>query len=185
MKMPGMCGLRPYTQTHLKKGLVLHLPVRWGTRLGLLTNTAGPAPASCRGFFSGVSDIRTGRLISSSLRGPSSHALTLLGAFRFIAWCLRRPSLGECRRGPRYSWSHRARLSHGPVSGPTLKRPCATLVGLVGCSSSIAGLATSHFDWPCLDLRGSGRVSSGSAGSRLRCALTSILESQGGRPPRL
>ena len=30
-------------------------------------------------------------------RRPSSQAFTCFGSFRFIAWCLRRPFVGECR----------------------------------------------------------------------------------------
>ena len=79
-------------------------------------------PASCRGFFSWLSDIRVGWLISSSLRGPSPQALTLMGGARFIAWRQRRLSLGECRRGLRHFWSRRARVDSGPAPGPTLKK---------------------------------------------------------------
>ena len=32
------------------------------------------------------------------------EALTLLGRVWFMAWCLRRPFLGECQRGPRHFW---------------------------------------------------------------------------------
>ena len=37
---------------------------------------------------------------TSGLRGPYPQTLTLFGGVRFIAWRLRRPSLGECRQGP-------------------------------------------------------------------------------------
>ena len=47
------------------------------------------------------------------------------------------------------------------------------------------GLATSHFDRPCSSLHGSGRVCSGSAGSRSRCALTGILVLQRSVPQAL
>ena len=56
-------------------------------------------------LFSGFSGIRAGWLISSSHKGPSPQVLTLFGGVRFTAWRLRRPSLGECRRGPRHFWS--------------------------------------------------------------------------------
>ena len=58
-------------------------------------------------------------------RGPSPQALNLLGGVRFIAWHLRRSSLGECRQGPRHFGS-----------GPTKKRPCATVIRLVGQSTN-------------------------------------------------
>ena len=31
-EMPGACGLRPCARTHRKKGLMPHLPVRWGVQ---------------------------------------------------------------------------------------------------------------------------------------------------------
>ena len=68
---------------------------------------------------------------TSSLRDPSPQALTLLGGVRFIAWRLRRPFLGEWRRGPRHLWECRGCLGYGPAPWPTVKRPCATLVHLV------------------------------------------------------
>ena len=43
-------------------------------------------------------------------------------AVRFIAWCLKRSSLGECRWGLRHFWSHWVCLDDGPVPGPTLKK---------------------------------------------------------------
>ena len=75
---------------------------------------------------------------ASSLEIPLASAggvpqtLTLFGGVRFIAWLMRFPSLGECRRGPRHFWDCRTRLGYGPSTGPTKKRPCATLVRLVG-----------------------------------------------------
>ena len=59
---------------------------------------------------------------TSSLWGPLPQALTLLGGVRFITWRLRRLFLEECQRSPRHFSS---RLTH-------LKKPCATLVHLVG-----------------------------------------------------
>ena len=55
-------------------------------------------------------------------QGPSPQVLTLMGGVRFIAWRLRYPFLGECRRGLRHfgeCWMH---LGSGPVPGPTLKK---------------------------------------------------------------
>ena len=83
---------------------------------------AWSTPASCRGFFSWLSDVRVGWLDSSSLRGPSPQALTLMGGARFNAWCLKRPSLRECRRGLRCFWECPTRLGPGPTPGPTLKK---------------------------------------------------------------
>ena len=37
-----------------------------------------------------------------------------------------------CRRGLRHFWECRVHLGYGPSPEPTLKRPCATLVRLVG-----------------------------------------------------
>ena len=53
------------------------------------------------------------RLVSghtSSFRGPSRQALTLLGGVKFIAWLQRRPFLGECRQGLRHFWNRWATL---------------------------------------------------------------------------
>ena len=72
-----------------------------------------------------------GRL-HSSLRGPSPHALILLGGARFIAWHLKRSFLGECRRVPRHFLSHRACLGYYPAPGPTLKKPWAVPAFSVG-----------------------------------------------------
>ena len=69
---------------------------------------------------------------TSGLKGPSLQVLTLFGGIGFITWHLRRPSLGKCRRGPRHFWKCWTRVRYGPVPGPTLKRPCAILVQLVG-----------------------------------------------------
>ena len=41
---------------------------------------------------------------------------------RFIAWRLRCPFLGECRRAPKHFCCHRACLGYGPASGSTLKK---------------------------------------------------------------
>ena len=70
---------------------------------------------------------------TSSLReAVLTQTLTLLGGIRFIAWRLRRPFLGVCRRGPWHFWKCQAHLGYDPAPGPTLKSPCATLVRLVG-----------------------------------------------------
>ena len=65
-------------------------------------------------------------------QGSIPQALTLIGRVRLIAWCMRRPSLGECQRGPGYFSKCRARVGCGPAPGPTLKRPCAIIIRLVG-----------------------------------------------------
>ena len=59
---------------------------------------------------------------TSSLRGPFSLALTLLGGIRFIEWRLMHPFLGESRRGLRHFWECRARLGYGAAPGPTLRK---------------------------------------------------------------
>ena len=54
------------------------------------------------------------------LRGSSHQALNLLGEVRLIAWRLRPPSLGECRRGPRHFWKHlKKALCHTRTIGGT------------------------------------------------------------------
>ena len=50
-----------------------------------------------------------------------SQALTLLGVARFIAWRLKRPFLGECRRSSRHFWSRQACLGYSPTPRPTQK----------------------------------------------------------------
>ena len=65
-------------------------------------------------------------------QGAVPQALTLFGGVRLISWSLRRPSFGECRRGPWYIGKCWAWVGCGPVPGPTLKRPCAILVLSVG-----------------------------------------------------
>ena len=49
----------------------------------------------------------------------SPQTLTHLGGAKYIAWRLRRPFLGKCRRSPRYSCAHQAFLGYSPVSRPT------------------------------------------------------------------
>ena len=83
---------------------------------------AWSTPALCRGFFSWQSGICVRWSISLSLRGPSPQALTLMGGVRFIAWHLRRPSWGECQRGPRHFWKCRTHLGSGSAPRPTLKK---------------------------------------------------------------
>ena len=73
----------------------------------------------------------------SSLRELCSLALTLLGRARFIAWCLRRPFLGKCRRGSKYFFARQVCLSWDPAQNPTKTRPCATLVRSVGRTTNI------------------------------------------------
>ena len=51
-------------------------------------------------LFRRLSSTRAGRLISSSLRWPSSKVWTHVCGVRFIAWRVRRQFLGECLRGP-------------------------------------------------------------------------------------
>ena len=60
------------------------------------------------------------------------QALTLSRGAMLITWRLRHPSLGECRRGLRHFWECQGYLGYSPAPGHTLKRPCATLVLLVG-----------------------------------------------------
>ena len=65
-------------------------------------------------------------LASSSLRELSLEGLDSLPG----TWG--NPFLGECWRGPRYFCEYRACLGYSPAPGPTLKRPCAILIWLVG-----------------------------------------------------
>ena len=64
--------------------------------------------------------------------GEIPLASTLFGGARLITLHLRRLSLGECRRGPWHFWECQAHVGSGPASGSTLKRPCTTLIRLVG-----------------------------------------------------
>ena len=52
---------------------------------------------------------------SLNLMEPSTFFLTLSGGASVIAWCMRCPSLGECRRGSRPFWNCRASVGYGPV----------------------------------------------------------------------
>ena len=69
---------------------------------------------------------------TSSFWGPFPQALTLLRGARFITWCLRRPFLGECRRGPRFLGNAGRVCATALRPDPSKKRPCATLVRMVG-----------------------------------------------------
>ena len=71
---------------------------------------------------------------NSCLRGLSLQVLTLSARARFIIWRLRWPFLEECKQDPKYFWKCRACVGYGPAPGPTLKRHCAALTGLVGYS---------------------------------------------------
>ena len=42
------------------------------------------------------------------------------------------PQKGECQRGQRYFWNCLIRVGSGSVTGPTLKRPCATFLRWCG-----------------------------------------------------
>ena len=119
--------------------------------------------------------------VYSSLWGPSSQTLTLLGGARLIAWRVRGPLKG-ISTGAETFLSRRVRLSYG------LKKPCATLMQLVGRSTNTTRPAITHFDRPCLGKHGPGWVCPGSSASQLRCALTSILDplatvAPGSNPP--
>ena len=95
-------------------GPTLKTPCATLARLvGRSTNTAWLDTALCRGFFSWVSGIHVGWLISSSLRGQSPQVLTLMGGVWFIALRWRR------RRGPRHFWCRRTRVGIGLAPGPT------------------------------------------------------------------
>ena len=71
------------------------------------------------------------RPASSSFRETSPEALTLLGEARFIAWRLRCPFLGECRRiRDIFVLGMRVWVTDLRLDPP--KKPCATLVQSVG-----------------------------------------------------
>ena len=116
LKPSDACGLRPCARTHLKKALCHTCPVG-----GTVNKYCLISLCFVLRLFSGLSGIRVGWLISSSLRGPSPQALTLSGGVMFISWNLRRPSLGECRRGPRHFWECQTRVGSGPAPGSTWK----------------------------------------------------------------
>ena len=62
------------------------------------------------------------------------------------------------------------------------EKPCVKLVRLVECTTNITRPTISHFDRPCVGEHGSGCVCPVYGGSRSRCALSCILESQGTIP---
>ena len=101
----------------------------FGAPLQLLSRTSVGWPC-CRRH--GSSRVWFGTRDPSSHREPPAKGLTLFGWARLIAWRLWRAFLGECRRGPRYFWEFRAHVSFGPAPGPTLKRPCAAFLWLMG-----------------------------------------------------
>ena len=57
LEMPGACGLRPCARAHLKKGLVPHLPVRWGEqqipqiKIGVIRTVRDFLPFLCNSIF--------------------------------------------------------------------------------------------------------------------------------------
>ena len=71
-------------------------------------------------------------------QGASPQVLTLLGGVRFIAWCLRRPSLGECRWGPRHFLGLPDVCGLRSCAQTQLKRPCVIIVRLVGRMTNIS-----------------------------------------------
>ena len=82
--------------------------------------------ATCRGCQGSQAFTRP---ILLEPKGVIPLTLTLLGEVRFIAKCLRRNFLGECRRNSRYFWSCQAWLSYDSVPGVTLKKTlCHTLL---------------------------------------------------------
>ena len=66
--------------------------------------------------------------------GAVPQVLTLLGGARFIAWRRRRSFLREHRRGP--FWGMPGVFGQRPSAWTQLKKPCATLVQLVGRSTN-------------------------------------------------
>ena len=85
-----------------------------------------------------AAQIWLGMFTSLGIPRTPLQAVTFLRGARFIAWRLRRLLLGECRWVWKHFWNLWVRLSHGPVPGPTLKRPCTTLVRLVERSANTA-----------------------------------------------
>ena len=125
-------------------------------------------------------------------QGSVPQGLILLVGARFIAWCLRRPFLGVCRRGPRHFWERQAYLGYGHASDPPKKALCHTR--LVGGTKDKHRSPPSRVERMYYSLGGPGlgrnpvgrflsvcrpgRVCPGSCDSRSRCALTGFLESQ-------
>ena len=120
--------------------------------LFLIAATSLINPCFMQRFFSRLSGIRAGRLISLSLRGPSPNALTLLEEVRFTDWRLRHYTLGECLRGLRYFGGCWERQNYGPGPGPIWKRPCAIFVRKVGRSTDTATprCRGAHVSFPCI-----------------------------------
>ena len=81
-------------------------------------------------------------------QGTVPQALTLYGGVGFIARCLSPPFSGECPRGSRCFWNRRACVGFDPAPGPTLKRPCAIFVWLMG--RTIPGHILRLFSWAVL-----------------------------------
>ena len=89
-----------------------------------------------------VGCVSSGTFFPSSLKEPFVQASTLFVGVRVIAWRLRHPSLGECRRSLRYFLKCWAYVGSDPASEPTLKRPCAAFAGSDGCAINIVASRT-------------------------------------------
>ena len=115
-------------------------------------------PADARAFVCGLSSPvlglhSVGRLTSGRFcrvclgtgdfirpQGAISPGLYPLRGVGFIAWRLRAPQKGECRRGRRYFWPCRTRVGFGPATGPTLKTALCHIRVLVGRFDKYRGL---------------------------------------------
>ena len=126
LEPPDVSGLRSCTRNHLKRPYaVLGCWVRRVTNnLNNLTvsdgggNSVKAAWRVCRGGPAFASRSWP----SSSLKEPSSQALTLFEMGRFVAWRLRCLFLWECWRGLGHFWSCWACLGYGPPSESTFKK---------------------------------------------------------------
>ena len=77
LEPPDVCGLLSCPRAHLKRPCATLLRL-----VGRMTNTSLANPCFVQRLFSRLSGIRAGRLIFSSLWGPSPQVLTHVGGVR-------------------------------------------------------------------------------------------------------
>ena len=147
LKPPGVSGLQPSTQTHLKRPCATHVlsvgrttKTDTGTHFGRSCWLVYGSVRVCPGYSGNrlrpsvmdagkpTSMLGAPRPASSSLIGPSPQALTLLEGDRFIARHLRCPLLGECSQDSRYFCARQVVWAMALHLDPSKIRACETLV---------------------------------------------------------
>ena len=116
-----------------------------------------------RGSVDGLVGMLVGRSCRKQKPGrPRIHVLrprltdleplrALLGGARFIAWRLRCPSSGDCRRGQRHFSVCRSCLGNGSAPEPTLKKAlCHTCSFVVICVVTFVEMFNKEIDDLCL-----------------------------------